>query len=230
MNKASHCPFSCKDTGGVLFGCFGWKMTHYLSVIWCSEAPTPLSRRMMKLPSPVPAVSSDGWTERFPPPLLFTHIPDPTSRDASAISGLINHPLWSVIGLKSKCNMAPQILPTALLTDIEVQQICYAGGIALILRGVCDECQLTIFSSNIYIYRPLFNQEHAGMITWLKTDQVMHTLDWKLWGTWRMWMYEHTQVIIEYFFFMWLNIVVCQDKWKLQVYSEELLILATFPL
>lgn len=92
-------------------------MTHNVSLVGCSGAPTPLSR-MMTLLSPVPAVTIDGCTEHFPPPLLFTDIPDPASGDASAISGHINHPSCPVVGVKSKCSTATDFVVSLFLTLI----------------------------------------------------------------------------------------------------------------
>lgn len=102
--------------------------------VWFDAAEHPLLSRMMTLPSPVPAVTIDGWTEHFPPPLLFTDIPDPTSADASAISGRINHPSCPVIGLKSWS----LLFFFSWLSYVQVWWICLAYGIALILREVTN--------------------------------------------------------------------------------------------
>lgn len=120
-SKASCCPFPARSPVRLCLVAahrnrFA-KMTHYLSLIWCSGAPTPLSR-MMKLPSPVPAVTSDGWTEHFLPPMPFTHIPDPTSGDSSAISGHINHPSCCVIGLKIQVLHCSEFVVVLLLAHI----------------------------------------------------------------------------------------------------------------
>lgn len=180
-------------------------MTHYLSLIWCSGAPTPLSR-MMKLPSPVTTVTGDGWTEHFLPPPLFTHIPDPTSGESSAISGHINHPSCPVTGLKIWVQHSSRVCSYFFLGShiFNWGKRC-PRVITLILKGVTNiSWQPSLF--NIHISR------HLSRRACWKNDyvaenrhKVMHTLHWMLRVRvriciWILYLYEDTEIIIEYFY------------------------------